>query len=95
MAQQLQSQYLAEFQQAQEQTIKQHREQVESLEFQLSEVQQQALQSSLINHEQHKYDDRLTLIKKMHFEEIQEIKRVNRERETDLETKIINYERER
>ena len=31
----------------------------------------------------------------MHHEEIQEIKRVNRAREDDLERKIINFEREK
>ena len=40
----------------------------------------------MIKFEQAKYDDRVKLIKKMHEEEVSEIRRVNRQREDQLES---------
>ena len=39
------------------------------------------MESSKIRYEQEKYEDRVKLIKKMHEEELSEIRRVNRNRE--------------
>ena len=47
----------------------------------VEEAQREALESSLIKFEQTKYEDRVKLIKKMHEEEVVEIKRVNRHHE--------------
>jgi hypothetical protein len=39
--------------------------------------------------EQHKYEERLTLIKKLHEEEMSQVRRVNAEREEHLEKRVI------
>ena len=61
----------------------------------MDEAQREALESSLIKFEQTKYDDRIKLIKKMHEEEVAEIRRVNREHEEKLEQEITSCRRER
>lgn len=61
----------------------------------MEEAQREALESSLIKFEQTKYEDRVKLIKKMHEEEIAEIRRVNRQHEEQLEQEIAGFRRER
>jgi len=39
--------------------------------------------------EQHKYEERLALIKKLHEEEMSQVRRVNAEREEHLEKRVI------
>jgi len=64
--------------------IAQHQSEVNSLVLKVEEAQREALESSLIKFEQTKYDDRVRLIKKMHEEEVAEIRRVNRQHEEQL-----------
>ena len=61
----------------------------------IEKAQQEALESSIIRFEQNKYEDRVKLIKKMHDEEIAEIRKVNRQREEQLEQQILSFQRER
>lgn len=45
--------------------------------------------------EQHKYEERLSLIKKLHEEEMSQVRRVNAEREEHLSKKVIEFERQK
>ena len=58
---------------------------MQALQQKIDEAEQSQLNSSIFELEKNKYEDRLCLIKKMHTEEVKEIKRVNRERENTLE----------
>ena len=49
----------------------------------------------MIKFEQTKYEDRVKLIKKMHEEEVSEIRRVNRQREDQLESQLQTLLREK
>jgi len=46
-------------------------------------------------YEQDKYEERLGLIKKLHEEEMSQVRRVNQEREDHLEKRIIEFEKQR
>ena len=61
----------------QEKTLAEHKKQVDDLKEQLAQAQHEALQQSLVMQEQHKYDERLALIKKLHEEEMSQVRRVN------------------
>ena len=54
----------------QEKTLAEHKEQIDALREQLAEAQHEALQQSRVMQEQHKYEERLQLIKKLHEEEM-------------------------
>ena len=45
--------------------------------------------------EQEKYEERLHLIKKLHEEEMSQVRRVNSQREEHLEKRVIEFEREK
>ena len=68
---------MQEFSQVQEKTLAEHKKQVDDLKEQLAQAQHEALQQSLVMQEQHKYDERLALIKKLHEEEMSQVRRVN------------------
>lgn len=61
----------------------------------MEERNREVMESSRIQFEQNKYEDRVKLIKKMHEEEISEIRRVNRMREEHLEAQIASMQKER
>lgn len=62
-----------------------HKGEVSELQQKLDDAHREVLESSRIIFEQNKYEDRVKLIKKMHEEEVSEIKRVNKDREEQLE----------
>ena len=77
----------------QEKTLAEHKEQIDALKEQLAEAQHEALQQSRVMQEQHKYEERLQLIKKLHEEEMSQVRRVNADREEHLQKKVIEFEK--
>jgi hypothetical protein len=75
--------------------IAQHQAEVDVLIQKIEKAESEVLESSIMRFEQNKYEDRVKLIKKMHDEEIAEIRRVNRQREEQLEQQILGFHRER
>ena len=65
------------------------------MEQKLEEAIIEALESSRIRYESAKYEERLKLIKKMHEEEVQEIRKVNKDREDHLEQQIVAFRKEK
>ena len=47
----------------------------------------------VLDEEQAKYEDRISLMKQIHEEEMAQLRRVNKERESHLESRIIEFER--
>ena len=65
----------------QEKMITVHKQEIDALHQQLDDVNREVMESSKIQHEQEKYDDRVKFIKKMHEEELAEVRRINRNHE--------------
>lgn len=71
-----------------------HKQEIDGLHQQLEDVNREVMESSKIRHEQEKYDDRVKFIKKMHEEELAEVRRINRNHEDSLEQQIVAFRRD-
>lgn len=91
----LKAQFLDEFARSQEELVAKHESELASMQEAMEERNREVMESSRIQFEQNKYEDRVKLIKKMHEEEISEIRRVNRMREEHLEAQIASMQKER